>query len=54
MDIDEAIKNLTTASTKPEVDSSDALRYTQAALNLAQVKRVLNNVQLETAPLKMA
>lgn len=43
-DIDRAIKVLTSAI-KDDMDSADALRYTQAALNLAHLK--LNIVQID-------
>lgn len=40
-EIDKAIKNLTSQAYGEHADSSDALRYSQAALNLAHVKTML-------------
>ena len=48
MDIDAAITTLTD-SIKPEIESTDALRYSQAALNLAHTKQVLQQAQREEA-----
>jgi len=44
MHIDEAIEILTKLITK-NVDAADAMRYAQAALNLAHVKSVLHNIE---------
>jgi len=43
-EIDTAIKNLTERINN-NVDSGDALRYTQAALNLAHAKTVLSDLK---------
>ncbi len=44
MDIDKAIEILTDCITE-DIESMDALRYTQAALNLAHAKTVIQTEQ---------
>ncbi len=44
MNIEQAIETLTNLITE-DVDSADAMRYTQAALNLAHVKVTMQEVE---------
>ena len=43
-ELDTAIKALAASATKPEADSNDALKLTQAALNLSHTKSILQEV----------